>query len=106
MGELHREDGPAVEGANGTKEWYLNGLRHRVDGPAYEEPNGDQEWLVNGVLHRSDGPAIEDIDGYQAWYLNGVKHRLDVASLLCTQMATRNGGWRVLNTLRKNSITS
>jgi len=24
-GELHREDGPAVELANGVCEWYLNG---------------------------------------------------------------------------------
>jgi hypothetical protein len=24
-GKRHREDGPAVEGANGTKEWWLNG---------------------------------------------------------------------------------
>ena len=24
-GKLHREDGPAVEWANGSKEWYLNG---------------------------------------------------------------------------------
>jgi hypothetical protein len=24
-GELHREDGPAIEYAGGTKEWYLNG---------------------------------------------------------------------------------
>jgi hypothetical protein len=24
-GELHREDGPAIERANGTKAWYLNG---------------------------------------------------------------------------------
>ena len=26
-GRLHRTDGPAVERANGTKEWYLNGVR-------------------------------------------------------------------------------
>jgi len=24
-GELHREDGPAIESRNGYKEWYLNG---------------------------------------------------------------------------------
>ena len=28
-GELHREDGPAVEYVSGTKHWYLNGERHR-----------------------------------------------------------------------------
>ena len=26
-GKLHREDGPAVELTNGSKEWYLNGNR-------------------------------------------------------------------------------
>ncbi len=26
-GECHREDGPAVEDANGNKYWYLNGKR-------------------------------------------------------------------------------
>lgn len=29
-GELHREDGPAVEEADGTKKWYLNGQLHRL----------------------------------------------------------------------------
>ena len=26
-GQLHREDGPAYEGASGSKEWWLNGRR-------------------------------------------------------------------------------
>ena len=30
---LHRDDGPAVEFANGHKEWYQNGQRHRTDRP-------------------------------------------------------------------------
>ena len=28
QGELHRTDGPAIEYADGSKEWYLNGKRH------------------------------------------------------------------------------
>jgi hypothetical protein len=28
-GHLHREDGPAFEGADGTDSWYRNGHRHR-----------------------------------------------------------------------------
>jgi hypothetical protein len=48
MTVLHREDGPAVEWADGYKAWYLNGKRHR-----------------------EDGPAIENVHGYKAWYLNG-----------------------------------
>ena len=42
-GERHREDGPAIEQANGHKEWYLNGKRHREDGPAIEWSSGDKE---------------------------------------------------------------
>jgi hypothetical protein len=58
--KLHRTDGPAIECANGSKSWYLNGKRHRTDGPAIEWANGDtteRSWYLNGKLHRTDGPA-------------------------------------------------
>ncbi len=45
---LHREDGPAYEGANGDKEWWLNDKLHREDGPAVEWTNDDKEWFLNG----------------------------------------------------------
>ena len=38
----HREDGPAVEYANGYKEWWQNGQLHRLDGPAAEYTDGDK----------------------------------------------------------------
>ena len=69
---LHREDGPAVEYANGNTFWFRNGLRHREDGPAYEGANGWKEWYRNGLLHREDGPAIEYTDGTKEWWMNGV----------------------------------
>ena len=47
-GQLHREDGPAIEYANGYIAWYQNGQRHREDGPAVEYANGDKEWYRNG----------------------------------------------------------
>lgn len=52
-GKKHREDGPAVELKNGTKEWWIDGQRHRDDGPAciYKDPDeGDffYEWFRNG----------------------------------------------------------
>ena len=72
--ELHREDGPAVEWANGTKEWRLQGVRHREDGPAVEYPDGDKRWYLDGKLHREDGPAIEWADGDEWWYLKDVKY--------------------------------
>ena len=70
-GKLHREDGPAIEHADGYKVWYLNGKYHREDGPAIEWADGSKFWYLNGKRHREDGPAIEYADGYKAWYLNG-----------------------------------
>ena len=49
MGQLHRDDGPAVEWSNGTKSWYQNGLRHRTDGPAIEYSDVGKAWFINGV---------------------------------------------------------
>jgi hypothetical protein len=69
--ELHREDGPACERANGSKAWYINNELHREDGPACEWANGSKEWYINGRLHREDGPAIIYTDGGKSWYLNG-----------------------------------
>ena len=46
-GLLHRdEDLPAIEFANGTKEWYQNGHLHRLTGPAVTLANGHKEWWV------------------------------------------------------------
>ena len=48
-GQLHREDGPAIEWPNGSKEWCQNGLRHRTDGPAIEWADGDCWWFLFGI---------------------------------------------------------
>jgi len=72
---FHREDGPAVEGSNGSKEWWIDGKLHREDGPAFEGSNGSKAWYINGKCHREDGPAVEWRDGYKEWYLNGVWFR-------------------------------
>jgi hypothetical protein len=64
-GKLHREDGPAIECANGTKFWYLNGERHREDGPAVETSDGKKYWCLNGeYLSKKEhqaamNPAVE-----------------------------------------------
>jgi len=68
--QFHREDGPAIQYANGDKAWYQNGLLHRDDGPALEYANGDTYWYREGRLHREDGPAVE-VHDFQAWYLRG-----------------------------------
>ena len=78
--KLHREDGPAIQLANGDKWWYLNDKRHREDGPAIEMANGDKFWYLNDKLHREDGPAVENAkwlksirtpNGDKRWFLNG-----------------------------------
>jgi len=73
-GQLHREDGPAVECASGERRWYLNGKRHREDGPAIERPDGTKVWFKNGRLHRENGPAMELADGSWRFFLNGEEH--------------------------------
>ena len=75
--QLHREDGPAIEWSDGSKEWYLKGQRHRENGPAVEWSDGTKEWWVKGQRHREEGPAIEYSNGAKYWYLKGQCHRED-----------------------------
>ena len=69
-GKFHREDGPACEWANGSKEWYINGVWHREDGPARIGVSGSKAWMINGKLHREDGPAVEHANGYKSWWFD------------------------------------
>jgi hypothetical protein len=69
-GKIHREDGPAIIYADGTKFWFLYGKIHREDGPAVEYENGTKAWCLKGKRHREDGPAVEYNDGTKAWFLN------------------------------------
>ena len=75
LNQLHREDGPACEWANGTKWWYLNGHRHREDGPAIESADGTKYWFLNGQRHREDGPAIEFVNGKKEYWLLGIQYK-------------------------------
>jgi hypothetical protein len=54
QGQLHREDGPAVEWKSGIKEWYINGERHREDGPAIDCSDGSKTWYLNGIYYSSE----------------------------------------------------
>ena len=58
----------------GDKFWYLpsKGRRyfHRLDGPAVEGADGSKEWFVDGKVHRLDGPAVEFASGTKAWWIN------------------------------------
>jgi len=51
QGYYHREDGPAVECVNGTKQWFKNGKFHRIGGPAIEWHFGEKEYFLNDKLY-------------------------------------------------------
>ncbi len=47
--ELHCEGAPALEWADGRKEWHKNGKLHREDGAAMTLPDGSKRWYLNDV---------------------------------------------------------
>jgi hypothetical protein len=51
---LHRDDGPAVCLADGTKFWYKDGMIHRDNGPAVILPDGKTSWYLNGKIYRAE----------------------------------------------------
>ena len=58
--------------ANGDIYWLnKDGQRHCEHGPAFEGANGTKEWYLNGNLHCNYGPAIEKADGFTRYYLHG-----------------------------------
>ena len=59
---LHRLDGPAVEWADGSKAWWVDGKRHRLDGPAYEYADGHKSWWVDGVFIIEINPSGKIIE--------------------------------------------
>jgi len=59
----------------GHKHWYdSDGELHREDGPAIEWAHGGKEWVKHGEWHREDGPAYESVNGYKAYYLEGIRY--------------------------------
>jgi hypothetical protein len=76
-GSLHREDGPAVESANGDRHWYQKSSLHRAgDQPAIEFANGDKWWYKNSTMHRDgDLPTAECANGDQYWIKDKMLHR-------------------------------
>lgn len=61
-----------MEHADGSCEWFEQGLRHRLDGPAVTW-NGDRGrwWYRHGKRQRSDGPAFESSSGDAEWWCEG-----------------------------------
>jgi hypothetical protein len=57
---------------NGNRRWYNGQAQlHRELGPAIEYADGSCAWYLNGQRHRTDGPAVEDDSGYRAWFWHG-----------------------------------
>ena len=52
------------------KSWYQNGEIHREDGHAVEMANGTRFWYRKGEVHREDGPTVEVNNDVKYWYLN------------------------------------
>ena len=80
--------------SKGTKRWWhKKGDRsqlHREDGPAFERANGHREWYTNGKLHREDGPAVEYTNGFRLWYINGMRLHILTKEHLIKYMETYN----------------
>jgi hypothetical protein len=74
-GRFHRDDGPAVEGPDGTI-WLQHGKEHREGAPAIEDSTG-KYWFRYGKKHRDDGPAVERADGRTEWWRNDRRLKLD-----------------------------
>lgn len=74
-------DKPTKVNANGTREWHNSkGQLHRENGPALELKNQSvKEWYFEGQLHRDSGPAVEHDDGHKEWWLFGNKFKSEFA---------------------------
>jgi hypothetical protein len=51
--------------------WFQHGKQHRDDGAAVEWADGAKEWYLHGKRHSEQAPAIEYADGRKFWYLHG-----------------------------------
>ena len=67
----------SVDAPTGRR-YLADGKLHRLDGPAYVGKDGTQEWYVHGELHRDGGPAVV-ADGGEEWYDHGRLTRQVVA---------------------------
>jgi NAD-dependent SIR2 family protein deacetylase len=70
---LHRLNGPAVINPDGSREWYMKGVRQRIDGgPTLVRANGTVEWHdLEGFLHRENKPAAIARNGDAWWFERG-----------------------------------
>ena len=60
-----------IERSDGDKLWYKKGEIHREDGPALEYKDGTKVWCNEGEFHKEDGPAVEYKNEKKLWYIKG-----------------------------------
>jgi len=90
LGQVHRDDGPAIITIDGDTLWVRSGKLHRDDGPAAITADGTALWYRHGKLHRTDGPAIIYADGSEAWFVNG--QRADAPAPRTAQFGCSHSG--------------
>lgn len=103
-GMLHRcsccspllTDGPAEHTEDGSKYYYMHGVKHREDGPAiYDNVTKQTIWYFMGMMHREDGPAkIFYSDNkeicHNMWYKYGVLHNDKEAAYIKFNVLSRD----------------
>lgn len=76
-GEFHRDnDEPAITGPD-REEWFINGKHGRVENKDCPSViiKGIKHYYKDGKLHRVGAPTIIYPDGSQEWYFEGKLHR-------------------------------
>jgi hypothetical protein len=64
--KYHREcDLPAIIAWNGDKAWYIRGKLHRIKGPAFEGFDGTKEWWLDDKMYTEQ-------DYYRELYKRGL----------------------------------
>ena len=61
---FYREDGPAVELADGNRCWCIDNKLHREDGPATENSKGEKRWYIEDIEYTESDHKwiIKDVD--------------------------------------------
>ena len=77
---LHREDGPAIEYADGFKSYWIQGKLHREDGPAVVWADGSKEYYIHGKLMTKEEflarNKVDSCDG-KIVEIDGKKYKLN-----------------------------
>lgn len=59
QGRTHREEGPAIEWDDGSKEWWEHGKRHRENEPAIKWPGYEGFWSGGVFVSGRTEPPLD-----------------------------------------------